>query len=171
MGEVLVSRFSYECTVYLMFHPCSCGDNAVPNVRISERDGHNLAIYEGACESCGEARRVEFVIGGDDSAPSTLVDAGQWLIAAEQLGRQLSGDFTELSAEERRAARRDLERAVVALEEAIKFVAADMDEVPEGSLFSFEGRALHAGEPGRFRRPRMAAVLASYRESVHAQHS
>ncbi len=164
--EKLIVRFDYECIVYLMFHPCVCGDATIQNVRISARNGHVLAIYEGVCAVCGRMRQVEFVIGGDDHAASTVVDAGQWLLAAEQMARQVPADLATLNADERRAGARFLERAVVALEEALKFVAADTDAVPEVALFSHEGRALRAGEPGRFRGSRIAAVLATYREAV-----
>lgn len=166
--DTLIARFSYECLVYLSFHPCSCGDTTIPNVLIGERDGRNVAVYEGTCESCGRPRRIEFLLGGDDRAPSTLVDAGQWLLAAEHAARQISGDLSVLPPEERIAALRNLERAIVALEEALKFVAADMDEVPVGALFSREGRALHSSEPGRFRRPRIRAVLDTFRLSAEA---
>ena len=165
---ILVARFSYECIVYLTFHPCSCGDATVPYVRIFERLGRNVAIYEHVCECCGKTRRVEFVLGDDDEAPSTLVDAGQWLIAAEQMARQVSGDLRTLTLEERSAAVRDLQQAVVALEEALKFVESDTGVVAPSALFSPAGRALHSGEPGRFRRTRIEAVLATYREALRS---
>jgi hypothetical protein len=38
--------------------------------------------------------------------------------------------------------------------------------VPAGAFTSAEGRALYGGEPGRFRRARLAAVLTAYREAL-----
>lgn len=172
MGEeVVLVRFSYECVVYLMFHPCSCGDLTIQNVRISSRGEHELALYEGPCSRCGRRRHVEFVIGIDYNAPSTVVDAGQWLLAAEQMARQVPGDLSTLNSEERRAGAADLTHAVVALEEALKFVVADTDQVPESALFSPESRALRASEPGRLRGTRIAAVLATYREALQTLRS
>src|SRR3569623_1819922 len=165
---VLVARFSFECIVYLTFQPCSCGDDEIPTVRNGESAGHNVANYEMTCGTCNERRRVEVVIGGDDNAASTIVDAGQWLLAAEWSARRVPVDLASLTSEQRSFARIDLERAVVALDEALKFILSDRDEVPREALFSPEGLGLHVGEPGRFRRPRIEAVRSTCRAAPEA---
>ena len=162
----LVARFSFECLVYIEFHPCDCGSNGPMDVRIARQGECDVAIYENSCGVCRRSRRFEFVIGSEYEAQSQIVDAGQWLLVAERIARRLPADLQSMSEEERGWAGRELERAVVALEEALKFVPDDDDRVPFAALFSEGGKALHGDDPGRFRKPRIEAIVAVYRDSL-----
>jgi len=162
----LVARYSFECLVYIEFHPCDCGSSGAMDVRIARQGECNVAIYESSCGGCRRSRRFDFIIGDEHEARSTIVDAGQWLLVAERIAKQLPADLQLLSGEERRWARVELERAIIALEEALKFVPVDKDRVPFDALFSERGKSLHGEEAGRFRKPRIQAILAVYRDSL-----
>jgi hypothetical protein len=119
-----------------------------------------VAVYAGNCPGCGRARRFEFALVGDlvashqfgGAVASTLIDAGQYLAAADS------------------AARTDhLQRAVAALDEVLKFVPAGADRVPESALFTDDGRATYRREPGRFGARRLEAVRGAYRERLAKQ--
>lgn len=152
----------------MSFHPCVCEDTTPIDVRLENRGASSMAIYDGACPSCGRRRLFEFVISSDDAAPSSILDAGQWLIAAEQAARAVPADVGELDHRGQLRARINLERAVIALDEALKFVPPEKDQVPADALFSPEGRALYEGEPGRFRRARIETVRATFEHPLRA---
>ena len=46
--------------------------------------------------------------------------------------------------------------------EILKFIGPDDEAVPEGAFTSARGREVRDQEPGRFRRARLEAVLATY---------
>lgn len=155
---MLVARSSPECHLYIELHPCACGEAVfAAKHRTVSRDGQLVAVYEGPCRRCGAQRSFEFVLaeeipprppafGGD--APSTILDAGEFLHAADR--------FAKLAPP-------DLARAIACLDEVLKLIPPGHDRVPEESIVSAVGRAVYTAEPGRFRRPRLVAVRDTYR--------
>jgi glutathione S-transferase len=119
-------------------------------------------------------RRFEFLLDpeippGDKfggSKLSELIDAGQYLAVADRAARLVPGGAEALGHEARREARWWMNRAVNALEEVLKFIPAAEDQVPQTALFTADGKAVYAREPGRFRRSRLNAVLGVYREML-----
>jgi hypothetical protein len=174
---MLVARSAPECRLYLDLHPCSCGETAF-DVRHTLRtgpDGALLAVYEGPCSRCGLPRRFVFALdpatpppppayGGP--RPSQIICPGQFALAADRAAS--SAELVPAGAPPARRAqsREALARAVAAQQEVVKFVPAGSDEVPAGAFTSPEGRALYAREPGRFRRSRLEAVAAAYRDAL-----
>lgn len=144
-------------------HPCACGEARAPTEhRLESADAGLVAVYDGTCVRCKRPRSFEFALhpelvpankfGG--AQPSTLIDAGQFLAAAD------------VAAKTRPARRISLERAVGAIEEVLKFIPPGAERVPEDAFFSEAGRAVLAREPGRFARARLEAVLATYRAEL-----
>src|SRR5690242_4287318 len=118
----LVARSSFESLMYMRFHPCVCGDGGPVTLRLERRGAHALTVYDGECNTCGKPKHFEFAVSFDDEARSTILDAGQWLIAAEWVARGVPADLARLDDDERIIAIADLERAVIALEETLKFI-------------------------------------------------
>jgi len=93
--------------------------------------------------------------------PSTIIDAGQYMATSERAARQARVDPL---VDEHASARVSLARAVACLDEVIKWIPAGDDQVPISAFFTTEGRRVYMEDPGRFRRERLLAVLAVYRE-------
>src|ERR1700733_14004220 len=172
----LIARASIECVLYIELHPCQCGKQLGPtDVRIATQGNDVLAIYERPCPGCAVQRRFEFVIDPDlehadggkfgGARPSKIIDAGQFLAVADASARAVPVDLTDLDRDECMLARELMERAVAAIEEVIKFIPPQSDRVPFDALFTEEGKAIYADEPGRVRRSRLDAVLGAYRAS------
>jgi hypothetical protein len=158
-------------------NPCRCGEVEFEPQHWLEQVGDQLvANYQGTCPGCGTDRMFRFELdseppppapayGGDK--PSQLIDPGQFLWVAEQLAGSVPADPGELdSTEDQEEAVEALETAVAALEEVLKFVPAGADAVPEEAFTAPEGWMVYQQEPGRFRRDRLRAVLAAYREML-----
>lgn len=153
---MLLARTASECRLYIELNPHSCGEREFQaRSGVNRTTGGLVATYEGACPRCGEARRFEFILDDHPTPPapafggphpSSLIDPGQFLIAAEAAA----------------AASDQLATAVAALDEVIKFIPAGHDRVPATAFTSVQGRALYETEPGQFERVRLDAVLARY---------
>ncbi|GAB2931593.1 hypothetical protein GCM10027280_19110 [Micromonospora polyrhachis] len=172
-----VSRTNMEAHLYMDLHPCTCGEFrfARKNAVIALEDGDLASRYTGECARCGQPREFVFrlpteismPLGGDavsygGDEPSQLIDPGQWLGVADAYASQVPGDFARLDGEERRRARAVLNRATAAVDEVLKFIPGDADEVPAATFTSERGRQAYAKEPGRFRRSRLAVVRDAY---------
>lgn len=166
------ARSPLECRLYIDLHPCGCGGEIVDIGHRMVMEGDALcARYDGRCAVCGSAARYLFAL--DDEVPaidkfggaavSTIIDAGQYLAAADAAARQVRAD-PETRADERQRARVLIGRAIACVEEVVKSIPAGGDRVPEAALFTVEGRQVYDAEPGRFRRARLEAVLTAYRE-------
>ena len=59
-----------------------------------------------------------------------------------------------------------MRRAIVTLEEILKFIPEGSDEVPESAFFSDLGRSPREESPERFRREEIIARLAFYRSGM-----
>ena len=133
------------------------------------REDTLCALYTGRCSACGHEREYMFVLGPEivspdafgGAIPSTIIDAGQYLAASERAARQMRpvGPL-----EDRASARASLGLAIACLDEVMKWIPPSEESVPPSAFFTEEGLRVHADEPGRFRRTRLAAVLAAYRE-------
>lgn len=163
----LYARTSAEAHLYMDLHPCTCGDIEFDRQSAVITEGELLCSrYAGPCRSCGSPRvfvfelpeairpirndRVDF--GGSD--PSRLLDPGEWMAVADYFAKLDPGTPD------------DLDIACAAVEEILKFVPAGDERVPDEAFRTERGRAVRDAEPGRFRRPRLEAVLGAYRDLV-----
>jgi hypothetical protein len=174
---MLVARSAPECRLYIDLNPCSCGETAF-DVRHTLRtgpDGGLVAVYEGWCARCGLPRRFTFALdpatpppppayGG--TAPSQIICPGQFALVADQAAASAELVPAGMPPARRARGREALARALAAQQEVLKFIPAGADEVPAGAFTSWEGRALYAQEPGRFRRARLEAVASAYRDAL-----
>ncbi|WFE25977.1 hypothetical protein O7623_21800 [Solwaraspora sp. WMMD791] len=190
MSAVLpAARSSAEARLYLDLHPCDCGEaRFTPQVEVvALADGDLATRYQGNCAGCGTAREflfrlpaeplrpaagAAFAYGGPE--PSRLIDPGEWLAVADQYADLVPADFAAADAAVvdsvdpdaadplRRRAAAALSRAVAALDEVLKFIPADADEVPPDTVTSEVGQRMRRREPGRFRRDRLTALRDTY---------
>jgi hypothetical protein len=93
----------------------------------------------------------DVVFGGPE--PSELLDPGEWLVVADLAANRAPA-----------ADQADFALAAAAIDEVLKFIPDGADEVPEAALRGGTGREAYAREPGRFRRRRLEAVAAAYRD-------
>jgi len=173
---MLRPRTNAEAHLYMDLHPCpDCGtsefdrDNA-----LVERGGELVSVFDGACRGCGKQRSFEFAIADDltpaagdaywgGSRPSAIICPGQFLSLADDCAHRVPAAVDGLDDATLARARRDLETAIVAMEEVLKFIPAGRDDVPRHAFQSAVGKALLLAEPGRFRRVRLEAVIGAYR--------
>jgi hypothetical protein len=157
-----LARTPDEAHVYMDLHPCDCGEASFERHSSVIAMGDDLGrVYRGNCARCGKAREFRFrlparplVTSGlpefGDDRPSELLDPGEWMLVADQHATRKSPTH------------RDLGLARAALFEILKFIGPDDEAVPEAAFTSVRGRELRDAEPGRFRRARLEAVLATY---------
>ena len=166
-----VARTRDEAQLYLELHPCpDCGSTETPwEHGLAEVDGELVTSYAGICPGCDAERQYLFglpdretgtagwpTFGGPE--PSELLDAGEWMTLAAQAAAIVPVDRVEGG--------KVLAVARAAVDEAIKFVPAGQDAVPEDEFWTPEGRALRDAEPGRFRLDRLLVVRDTYRDLV-----
>jgi hypothetical protein len=145
-------------------HPCDCGESAFERRSSVIAMGDDLGrAYRGTCAGCGKPREFRFRLPaqplapsglpefGDDH-PSELLDPGEWMLVADRYATGTS------------PTRRDVGLARAAMFEILKFMDPEDEAVPEAAFTSARGREVRATEPGRFRRARLEAVLATYDE-------
>lgn len=172
---MLYARSASECRLYIDLTPCECGARTLdPGHHLrSEPDGSLSAIYEGDCPGCGRSRQFVFTLdprlpppppafGGPD--PSRIICPGQFMQESIEAARRAHTDPTGLTPRQRASSQANLEYAVAALAEVMKFIPAGADAVPAGAFTSREGRNLYDTEPGRFRGYRLQAVIEAYQE-------
>lgn len=170
----LLARTNEEAHLYLELHPCACGgDDAARDSAVRLEGDQWMVRYTCICARCGRSREVTFrqpesqarpAAGGWSvgDQPSELLDAGEWLWVSDMFaGAPASTDG--LSPEEAAQAREDLAAAGGALDEVVKFLPAEADEVPAAAFWTDRGREVWQAEPGRFRRERLEAVRDLYR--------
>ncbi|MFB9239384.1 hypothetical protein ACFFWC_28275 [Plantactinospora siamensis] len=176
-----LARTSAEAHLFMDLHPCECGAAgfARGSSVVALDDGDLASRYAGACAGCGREREFlfrlpaqvtapaadgRFGFSGDRDGPSELLDPGEWLWVADAYAGQAPADPAGVPADQRPRARAVLQRAAAALDEALKFVPAEADEVPAAAVTSERGRAAVAGQPGRLRRSRLVALRDAYTE-------
>jgi hypothetical protein len=171
------ARSVNEAHLFMDLHDCAPGNR---EHRLITRDGKLLAVYRGTHVQGGETLEVQFelsaaevpaaaggfVIGG--AAPSTLLDAGEFLWLADQLAEAVPAHVEGLAAAARSAARLHLEKAIACLDEILKFIPPGATRVPDHAFWTPRGRAVLQTEPGRFEAARLRAVQASYEKLLAA---
>jgi hypothetical protein len=162
------ARSPLECRLYIELHPCDCGGAMVDIAhRLVTRDDTLCARYQGRCRDCGKSLEYLFALDSEIAAPtafggttpSTIIDAGKFMAASERAAKQVqaAGPLDQ-------PARALLTRAIACLDEVIKWIPVGEDRVPVSAFFTNEGQRVYMEDPGRFRRERLLAVLAAYRE-------
>jgi hypothetical protein len=165
-----LARSEIEQRVFLMLHPCACGEPEFDPKQGAARtdDGAWVTWFRGRCPACGEPR--EFIFRQPDRMslppphawavgpePSQLIDPGEW----EELIQKLLGlhrsDLDRRSRQERADARTDLLFAASAVEEILKFIPEGADAVPESAFRTVEGRSRWDRHPDTFRRDSLEA--------------
>ena len=140
-----------------------------------ERPDAVVAIYRGACLECGTGREFEFELIAGATAelsfggpqPSRIIDPGQFFALAREAAALVPASPAQCAPAELPDAREAIAMAVSAIDEVAKFVPADGDSIPSDAFTSEVGRAVYAADPMQFRRARIDAVSAAYRD-VHA---
>ncbi|BCJ33270.1 hypothetical protein Athai_07730 [Actinocatenispora thailandica] len=170
-----------EAYLYMELRPCACGEAQFDRQSDhSSADGAFVVRYSGRCPACGRDRSFTFELPteppvvsfdvryGPDDVPSTLLDAGEWLGAAELFTMNAeavlgSGD---LSDDDLTTVYYLLSAATAATAEVLKFAASGADEVPEASFWTPAGRLALQVAPERFRRDAIEAELAGRRKAL-----
>jgi hypothetical protein len=161
-----IARTRDEARLFLDLTPCECGStDADWRHGTGMVDGELASVYDASCADCGAEREYFFGLppretGGDypnfgGPEPSQLLDPGRWLALADQLASMLPPDDPETSAEA-------LAIASAAVVEAMKFIPAGEDAVPEAAFWTEAGRQLYDEQPGRFQRARLQIVRETY---------
>jgi len=104
------------------------------------------------------------VIGFGGDEPSEIIDPGQWILHAGRLAASVPADPAQVEPARRPAVAQRLEEAARCLDEAAKFIPPGEDKMPPGAFWTPVGNLAYTREPGRFRRSRLEAVAATYRE-------
>lgn len=161
---MLIARTPDEAHVYMDLHPCTCGEAEFERKSSLVASGDDLVrVYRGRCRGCNAPREFRFLLPdtplagtGDpsfgDARPSQLLDPGEWMLVADHYARRVP------------PTRRDLGLAVAAMFEILKFMPEGAEDVPADTFTSVRGREVRDTDPGRFRRPRIEAVLATYHQ-------
>ncbi|MFC4010204.1 hypothetical protein ACFOY2_23455 [Nonomuraea purpurea] len=164
-----VARTRDEAHLYLDLHPCACGSAETTwRSGLVSVEGELVNRYFGACDDCGKDR--EFVFGLPErpvapagyptfggAEPSELLDAGEWLQVADLTAGNVPVD-------DQAEAKRALNVATAAVEEAVKFVPPGADTVPDDGFWSEVGQRMRADEPGRFDLARLLIVRDTYQD-------
>jgi hypothetical protein len=141
-------------------HPCErCGSVRTPwESGLTFVRGEPARNYYGACGKCGRSRSFLFrspdprelppasglvTFGGP--APSTPIDAGEWLWVADLTA-------SRVPANDPAGARQALSIATAAMKEILKFIPDGAPRVPDEGFWSARGREMRAAEPARFDR-------------------
>ena len=165
----LPARSVYEANLHMDLTPCPCGGGA--GVQITGVAVEGGSRYTRVCRACGTTEEfvyrlpsvpyepagpVGFGYGG--AQPSQLIDAAQWLWAADHFARA-ARDFPP---EEREEARGMLRSAVAALDEVVKFVPPDDSRIPDAAVWTPMGRAVRESMGARLEPDRLAAAREAY---------
>jgi hypothetical protein len=171
-----LARTGREAHLYMDMHPCECGEARFGrDSSVGEVDGVWLCRYQGECERCGRERLFDFrtpdgIVLPPDGAwsvdgTSELLDAGEWLWLADALGAEpvapAGGGGAALAQ-----ARDGLASAAAAIDEALRFLPAGAETMPDSAFWSQRGARVRAAEPGRFRRVRLVAAAQAYRSML-----
>jgi len=153
---------------------CPCGesdfDRDVDVVSVSPR----VLRYFGSCSRCGRDREFTFelaappadpdagfVLGFGDE-PSSLIDAGLWLVVSELLAdnARAATDAGPLTDEQIPVLYELLRTSAACVDEILKFVPAGSDAVPDDAFWTERGLALRHAMPAFFDRDALLALQA-----------
>lgn len=145
----LFARSPSEAHLYMVLHPCDCGESDLPwtvHESLSTPDGPH-SIYRGTCPACGAGREFTFAVppdpvpppafGGDE--PSRIISAEQFHALAQRAAAAVPTLAAAGQAWEAYEAASD---AVEAIGEVLKFVPPGQDGVPGLSAPQFRRQAL-----------------------------
>ena len=161
-----VARSSLECRLFIELDVCACGQTPGELAhRLVSRDEQLVALYEGSCARCGRSLAYAFALADEIVAadkfggmePSQLIDAGQFLRESDRAVRSVVNAPAPQNVYW-------LGRAIACLEEVLKWIPDGEDRPPATAFLTEDGLRFSREEPGRFRRPRLRAVLAAYQE-------
>jgi hypothetical protein len=161
--------------MYMALYPCGCGDERfAAALRMTLEDGVLVTHYSGRCRTCHTQRDFAFCIDdefspdGDDppltpgepefgrgTEPSEIIDAGQWLRSADRIVAVTPSNILGTSEEEWLARRYMFKAAAQSVGEVLKFIPADLDDVPDRAFWTDDGRAERDRAPDRFRRDKL----------------
>ena len=168
------ARSISEARLFMEHEPCpSCGHRGFGHPRKIVAIGERVAAAaSGYCPSCGTERKFELLLGDErvpegafgNRAPSTLIDAGEWLAIADAYGALVPAEIETLDARDRELARTNLAKGIAAVEEVLKFVPAGADEPPRSAFFTSRGLDVYLAAPVRFKRARLDVLLDAWRE-------
>lgn len=166
MTKLPTARTRDEALLWLERTPCPrCAASCFTWAHGLDQDdnGELVIVYDADCPSCGTAREHFFALPAQETSavfggpePSELLDAGQWLGLADEIGSRVPRDDPPARAEA-------LAVAAAAVEEVLKFIPPNGDQVPAEAFWTDEGRRVRDELPGRFRRDRLQVVLDTYR--------
>jgi hypothetical protein len=178
MTTVPLARSSHEAHLHMDLTPCPCGGHGgdTDSVVVDFGDGGMGRRYTRICHACGVAREflyrlpdappepADFAYGGAE--PSQLIDAAQWLWAADRYARAVPAGAEALPPDQLRMARGRLAAAVAALDEVVKFVPPGADQVPGWAVWTPLGRTVRETEAARLSAGRLSAVRAAYASAL-----
>jgi hypothetical protein len=161
-----IARSSLECRLFIELDVCPCGQTPGELAhRLVSRDDQLVALYQGRCAGCGRSLEYAFPLADEIVAadkfggmvPSQLIDAGQFLREFDRAVRRAADAPAPQNLYW-------LGRAIACLEEVMKWIPDGEETPPASAFFTEAGLRCSREEPGRFRRPRLRAVLAAYQE-------
>jgi hypothetical protein len=176
------ARTNDEAYLYMNMRPCVCGvdELADRSIATGTADGVVWKQFSGRCAGCGRERQFTFempeisearfeVRYGPHDEPSHIIDAGEWLAAAEMFStaaqERLDGGEPRDDDEVTRTYYL-LTSALAAVEEAMKFLPQAGDAIPEGAFWTPAGRMFFEAAPDLFTRHRLAEQQSELRKRV-----
>jgi hypothetical protein len=170
------ARTRSEAHVYMDLVPCPCGENEFdPDVDVLDPEPPRVLRYFGECPRCGRSREFVFELAAPPAAepsgfvlghgdePSTIIDAGQWLLVAEMSRRvleQLAESGESLTAAQIPAVHDTVLLAAAAVDEIRKFLPAGASELPADAFWTEQGRAVRSVAGELLRPDELAAARA-----------
>lgn len=174
---MLTSRSTEESHLYMHLHPCECGeaDFEWREHDLAQRDEGLISVYTGECERCDRRRVFEFALAPEPSppppalggsAPSTIIDPGEFLQTSQTFAAAVPTNPTSLSDDEFYSAHDALAFALANVDEVLKFIPDGADVVLPEAFRSAAGRRLYQRTPELFSRSRLAATRDAYRRML-----
>ena len=174
---MLFSRSIEESQLYIKLHPCDCGEDDFmwTDHQLARRGDAKASIYHGTCESCGRERRFEFTMSsehppppafGSGDQPSQIIDPGEFLLASRRAAGLVRVDPNDLPPQARYEVLYELEMAVAALKEVLKFFPPGSDSLPLDAFTSEHSKSVLSADPTQFSRSQIVAELELYRHMV-----
>jgi len=161
--------------MFMALHPCErCGDESfAPVVQQVTEDGVLITRYTGQCNTCRTVRDFRFRVDkewADDEQgppldpdeprfgktdPSEVIDAGQWLRAADQILADTPSNILGVSEAEWRERHFMFTAAAECVGEVAKFIPDGADTVPSTAFWTDSGREMRDRVPDRFERDKL----------------
>jgi hypothetical protein len=170
----LFARSAEEADLYVDLECEAAGE--VPKTRKrkkTERRRQTFWTYEIRCES-GKLMEFEFELDGLPEAkpglrrkvayggaePSRLIDAGEWMRVADRYANLAPKSLAGLPERQRREAAGNLDIAIAAVGEVLKFIPSGADRVSSTALTSTRGKTYFNKDVRRFTRSALEEMRA-----------